>query len=73
MTLVLERVLISDSVDSSCRQILESGGVVVDYRPGLSKEELLVAIKVPNSYCFRRCVAGNSFYCPFAAKAQIEK
>ena len=46
MALVLERVLISDSVDPSCRQILEGGGVVVDYRPGLSKEELLVAIKV---------------------------
>lgn len=42
---MLERVLISDSVDPSCRQILESGGVAVDYRPGLGKEELLVAIK----------------------------
>ena len=57
MALVLERVLISDSVDPSCRQILESGGVAVDYRPGLGKEELLVAIKVLHfsSFAARAC------------------
>ena len=46
MALQLQRVLISDSVDASCRRILEEGGVAVDYRPGLSKEDLLACIKV---------------------------
>ena len=46
MALQLQRVLISDSVDASCRRILEEGGVAVDYRPGLSKEDLLDCIKV---------------------------
>lgn len=42
----LKRVLISDAVDPSCRTILTDGGVSVDYRPGLSKEEILACIKV---------------------------
>ena len=46
MALQLERVLISDSVDASCRQILEGSGITVDYRPGLPKDELLNIIKV---------------------------
>ena len=46
MAIQLERVLISDSVDSSCRRILEEGGMVVDYRPGLSGDDLLTCIKV---------------------------
>ena len=46
MAIQLERVLISDSVDSSCRRILEEGGMAVDYRPGLSGDDLLTCIKV---------------------------
>ena len=46
MAIQLERVLISDSLDSSCRRILEEGGVIVDYRPGLSRDDLLTCIKV---------------------------
>lgn len=46
MTLPLNKVLISDAVDSSCRKILEDNGVRVDYKPGLSKEDLLTTIKV---------------------------
>ena len=46
MAVQLQRVLISDSVDASCRSILEDGGVAVDYRPGLSKKELLACVKV---------------------------
>jgi hypothetical protein len=46
MSIQLERVLISDSVDSSCSEILKSAGIVVDYRPGLGKDELLSIIKV---------------------------
>lgn len=33
-------------MDASCRRILEEGGIAVDYRPGLSKEDLLGCIKV---------------------------
>ena len=46
MALKLAKVLISDSVDSSCREILESNGVPVDYKPGMSKEDLLAVVKV---------------------------
>lgn len=46
MALQLEKVLISDSVDVSCREILESAGISVDSRPGLRKDELISIIKV---------------------------
>lgn len=46
MALSIEKVLISDSVDASCRQILEAGGISVDYKTGLSKAELLAIVKV---------------------------
>ena len=46
MALQVNKVLISDSVDVSCREILEKAGVAVDYKPGLSKEDLLQCIKV---------------------------
>ncbi len=42
----LSKVLISDAVDASCREILEAAGISVDYRPGLGKDELLSIIKV---------------------------
>ena len=48
MALELKKVLISDSVDPSCREILESGGLTVDYKPGISKEDLLAIIPVSN-------------------------
>ncbi len=50
MALKLSRVLISDSVDASCREILESSGIPVDYKPGVSKDDLLAIIKVKISY-----------------------
>lgn len=46
MAIQLDRVLISDSVDASCREILQAAGITVDYRPGLAKDELLAIIKV---------------------------
>ena len=46
MSLKLNKVLISDAVDASCRKILEDNGVSVDYKPGLSKDDLLATIKV---------------------------
>lgn len=46
MSIKLSKVLISDAVDSSCRDILESAGISVDYKPGLSKADLLSIIKV---------------------------
>ena len=49
----LNNVLISDAVDASCHEILEGAGVSVDYRPGLSKDDLLAAIKVTTWAWFR--------------------
>ena len=46
MAMTIEKVLISDFVDASCRQILEAGGISVDYKTGLSKPELLAIVKV---------------------------
>ena len=59
MAMQLKKILISDAVDESCRTILEKAGMAVDYRPGVSKEELLASIKVyAPSY-----PAGISFRC----------
>nr|ACS12894.1 3-phosphoglycerate dehydrogenase-like protein [Chironex fleckeri] len=43
--LTIKRVLISDKVDEVCKTIFESNKINVDYRPGISKEELLAIIK----------------------------
>jgi len=45
MAMIIEKVLISDSIDASCRQILETSGISVDYKAGLSKSELLAIVK----------------------------
>ncbi|EDO37417.1 predicted protein, partial [Nematostella vectensis] len=44
VSLELKRVLISDSVDSCCKTILERNGVTVDVNTKLSKEELVSEI-----------------------------
>ena len=60
MVLELKKVLISDSVDVSCREILEAAGISVDYKPGLSKTDLISIIKV----CERRfCVMASLSNC----------
>ncbi|KAM6262311.1 D-3-phosphoglycerate dehydrogenase [Porphyrio hochstetteri] len=41
----LQKVLISDSLDPCCREILQAGGLRVQEKPGLSKEELLREIR----------------------------
>ncbi|NXN19924.1 SERA dehydrogenase, partial [Indicator maculatus] len=41
----LQKVLISDSLDPCCREILQAGGLRVLEKPGLTKEELLREIK----------------------------
>ncbi|XP_021259664.1 D-3-phosphoglycerate dehydrogenase isoform X2 [Numida meleagris] len=41
----LQKVLISDSLDPCCRDILQAGGIQVLEKPGLSKEELLQEIR----------------------------
>jgi hypothetical protein len=46
MVVELKRVLISDALDSSCQTILTEGGLAVDYRPGISKEDLLACVNV---------------------------
>lgn len=45
-SLDLKRVLISDSVDSCCKTILEANGIAVDLKTKLTKEELLAEIPV---------------------------
>lgn len=42
----LQKVLISESLDPCCREILQAGGLRVQEKPGLSKEELLREIRV---------------------------
>ena len=46
MAMELNKVLISDSIDASCREILEGAGISVDYQPGIAKDKLLSIIKV---------------------------
>ncbi|NXT03982.1 SERA dehydrogenase, partial [Prunella fulvescens] len=41
----LQKVLISESLDPCCREILQAGGLRVQEKPGLSKEELLREIR----------------------------
>jgi D-3-phosphoglycerate dehydrogenase len=40
----MKKILISDSVDENCREILKSAGFEIDYQTNLSKEELLKII-----------------------------
>lgn len=42
----LQKVLISESLDPCCREILQAAGLQVLEKPGLSKEELLREIRV---------------------------
>lgn len=44
-----KKVLISDSISKCCQETLEGAGFTVDYRPGLSKDDLLACIKVRRS------------------------
>ena len=41
-----KKVLISDSISKICQETLTSAGFTVDYRPGISKEDLIACIKV---------------------------
>ncbi|XP_064371782.1 D-3-phosphoglycerate dehydrogenase [Dromaius novaehollandiae] len=41
----LQKVLISDSLDPCCREILQAGGIGVVEKPGLSAEELLREVR----------------------------
>lgn len=43
--LSIKKVLISDKVDVSCKDILEKHSIAVDYKPGLSKDDLKAIIK----------------------------
>lgn len=46
MALGEKRVLISDSIDKCCQDALTKAGFIVDYRPGIKKDDLLSSIKV---------------------------
>ena len=59
MALKLQKVLISDSVDPSCRQILEQSGIQVDYKTNFTKEELIAAVKVCTAYDIKAAFVRN--------------
>ena len=42
----LKKVLITDKIDSICKQVLEKNGIEVVMKPGLAKEAILQEIKV---------------------------
>ena len=42
----IKKVLISDKVDNVCKKTLETSGIAVELKPGLSKEQLLSEIEV---------------------------
>ena len=46
MALGEKKVLISDSIDKCCQDALTKAGFIVDYRPGIKKDDLLSSIKV---------------------------
>lgn len=54
----LQKVLISESLDPCCREILQAGGLRVQEKPGLSKEELLREIRVRQG-CTHAWVGGH--------------
>ena len=49
----MKKILISDSVDEKCTEILKSAGFEVDYKIDFSKKELLSAIKNYNALVVR--------------------
>ena len=46
MALKLQKILITDKTDPSCEEILRQGGLAVDVKLKLPKEELLQVIQV---------------------------
>ena len=62
-SLDLKRVLISDSVDSCCKTILEANGIAVDLKTKLTKEELLaeIAVREGGSTCTVKMCVVNRF------------
>ena len=42
----IKKVLVTDNVSPCCKEILEKGGLSVDQKDKLSKEELTAALKV---------------------------
>lgn len=45
MSLSITKVLISDKVDASCKDVFDKHSISVDYKPGMKKEELQEIIK----------------------------
>jgi len=66
-SLDLKRVLISDSVDSCCKTILEANGIAVDLKTKLTKEELLAEIPVreSRSTCIDKICVVNRYFLGF--------
>lgn len=49
----IKKVLVTDNVSPCCREILEKGGLVVDQKDKLSKEELLAQLKDYDAFIVR--------------------
>ncbi len=49
----MKKIIITDSVDKKCANILESAGFEVNYKPGLPKEEIVKIIKDYNGMVVR--------------------
>lgn len=45
-----KRVLITDSIDQGCLDILTGAGFTVDYRPGLKNADIVASIEVKRAY-----------------------
>ena len=54
MSLQVSKVLISDKIDPCCKEIFEKNSIAVDYKPGLSKEELKGIISVSSVTCIAK-------------------
>ena len=60
MALGEKKVLISDSIDKCCQDALTKAGFIVDYRPGIKKDDLLSSIKVIQ---YINIFIGTSLHC----------
>ena len=59
--LKLERVLITDKADPSCEEILKQGGIAVDVKLKLPKDQLLQEIQVPPEMEMTSCPSRATF------------
>ena len=67
----MKRVLISDKLDESCVTLLKEKGFEVDYKAGLSKDDLLSIIKNYNILLVRSATKVTEEVINAASKLEI--